>query len=836
MVSQSAEFSTPMMQQYMQIKKQYPDCFLFFRMGDFYELFLEDAQKGAQILDITLTARAKGRDGKVPMAGVPHHALDSYLSRLIAAGHKAAICDQVSEASATGIVDREVIRIVTPGTVMDEKVLEHKQHNYLLSLYLEKGQMAVALADLSTGQCVVMQEPVTDLGHQLAAIADQYHPREAIIPPSLTHDLPVRDALRKIPGLHLFVFDQWDAFATHASSILKEQFQVRSLRTFELDDKPPAQQAAAALIGYLKTTQRSAVVHMRRIRLASNDDGMVLDRATMANLELFQTLREQQKQGSLIALLDQTKTAMGGRLLRLWVQHPLTEIEPITRRHEVVQMLYDQIPLRQQLRMQLESVRDIERIIGRLSVGLGNPKDLIGLKQSLASVSQIHRLLTRADTPLIKQLLPSLTGAVEQVAQLIDHWILPDPAFDPKGGGVIAAGVDQELDRLNTIVTSGKDWVLSLEAQERAATGISSLKVRFNKVFGFYIEVSKANLDAVPAHYQRKQTLVNAERFSTDELKSREEEILTAQQLKHDLEYQLFTQVVDQILEQVLPLQQAAEAIGQIDVLAAFADRAQCSRYTRPTMEPSGRQIQITAGRHPVVEQLVEEGMFVPNDTQLDHKSQQMILITGPNMAGKSVYIRQVAVIVLMAQIGSFVPADQATIGIVDRIFVRSGASDIITAGLSTFMVEMVETAQILTQATDRSLIVMDEIGRGTSTYDGISIAWAVAEYLLTTPGQKANTLFATHYHELQDLATQYPNQMTNAHMAVEEEAGQPVFLHTLMPGGASHSFGIAVARLAGVPEAVTTRAQDLLSSLQTKGMHTDHENPVKSIRKTESR
>ncbi|MFW5703860.1 MAG: DNA mismatch repair protein MutS [Patescibacteria group bacterium] len=827
---QDYDFSTPMMKQYIEIKKDYQDCFLFFRMGDFYELFLDDAKTGAQLLDITLTSRAKGRDGRVPMAGVPYHALDSYLHRLVKAGHKAAICEQITPPNKQGIVERKVVRVVTPGTLMHEAALDRKTNNYIVSIHQHDGVIAIAAADISTGTFLVHEQSVPSGRRQVlrsgasSSRADlianeltRFLPSECIVADEWYNDADFLTTLTRQAQMNIFAYPDWQTASRKAEQILTNHFKVPSLHPFHLHGKVAAQQTAAVLLHYLQMTQQSSIQHIKTISWYSPNEGMMLDRSTIVNLELFQTIREQERQGSLCNLLDQTITAMGGRLFKVWLSNPLTSRTKIQERLDLVEEILQQRQLRAELREHLREVLDIERIIGRLSVGLGNPKDLIALKDSLKKIYELKELVARLTSPLAGELISALSPTLLTIIDHLDSHILPDPSFDPKGGGVMQDGVDPELDRLREIVRKGKGWVSELERQERDRTGISSLKVRFNSVFGFYIEVSKANLGQVPKEYERRQTLVNAERFITPELKEQEEVILTAEENMCQIEYEQFLGVVNTILDQVLPIQHAAQTVARVDVLTAFAEVAERNRYCKPALITDGR-IEVTEGRHPVVEQLIENEQFVPNDVLLDQDEHQLQVITGPNMAGKSVFIRQVAIIVLMAQIGCFVPASAAEISVVDRIFVRSGASDVITSGLSTFMVEMVETAQILQNATRKSLIVMDEIGRGTSTYDGISIAWAVAEYLLTQKRSTAKTLFATHYHELQELAIRFPDRVRNMHMAVEREDGRPVFLHTLLPGGASHSFGIDVAELAGVPQTVLEKAREVLARLEGSG------------------
>ena len=796
------------------------DCFLFFRMGDFYELFLEDAKRGAHLLEITLTARSKGKDGRVPMAGVPYHAIDSYLNKLVKAGYKAAICEQMTPPGK-GIVERQVVRVVTPGTLMDEKALDRNKHNIIVAVHTTKDSFAVAAADISTGMFQVAEETLSGRSDQILNYLVKLQPSECIISDENYNNAEFLKMLHQQAEMNIFPYQNWNSHVRRAEKELKAHFKVKSLGTFGLEKKDTAIQAAAVLLGYLEATQKTSVSHIRSISQYDALDRMQLDRSTIVNLELFSTIRDQEKRGSLFQVLDNTITAMGGRMLRTWLLHPLLQKSEIEKRHEFVQELKEKRGVRERLREKLKNILDIERIIGRLSVGLGNAKDLVSLKDSLREIGEIGEEIALLSPTLAGECSDKLSPELQDIVGYIERHILPDPMYDIRGGGLIQNGVNSELDKLRSIVNKGKEWVVELEQQERKRTGIGSLKVRFNKVFGFYIEVSKANLNQVPADYMRKQTLVNGERFITPELKEQEEVILTAEERMNTLEYELFRDVVNSLLSRIEPMQKAADAIGIVDCICSFAASAESLHYTRPLLTTSG-EIRIQAGRHPVVEQILDESQFVPNDVVINRDSHQLLVVTGPNMAGKSVFIRQVAVITLMAQIGSFVPADNAEISIVDRIFVRSGASDVISGGLSTFMVEMVETAQILHQATNDSLVIMDEIGRGTSTYDGISIAMAVAEELVgagktDTQSARPKTLFATHYHELQALEDKYPDRIKNIHMAIEEEQGKPVFLHTVMEGGASHSFGIAVAELAGVPDTVVQRAQGILAGLEQR-------------------
>lgn len=810
-------FSTPMMQQFMSIKKQYSDCLLFFRLGDFYELFLDDAIVGAKALDITLTRRPRGKDGDIPMAGVPHHASDIYIAKLVKQGFKIAICEQVSEPDSKGIVEREVVRIVTPGTILDEKTLNKKENNYTISLSFGDGVLGLAAADLSTGDFQSTEVYFDgDFEPTLASELLRFNPSECILSDETYMDHTVLRALSKHKGLNMYSFPAWEDHSEDADHILKKHFKVKTLAGFGIDTKEHAKKAAAALIGYLRHTQKDHVDHIGHLRSYTPDEHVVLDHSTIINLELFSTIRDGDVRGSLINVLDETHSAMGARLMRTWIRQPLTKKSEILERQAVVEALLEQSETKRNLAEELKKLYDIERIVSRLTLGLGNAPDLNNLKSSLIAGKDIQKILKGIDLTLLRKLNKEITNDIDTAIALIDENISDDPSIDIRHGGIIKQGLNKELDNLRTHIDGGKNWMADYEEQERANTGINSLKVKFNKVFGFYIEISRANLDNVPSNYIRKQTMVNAERFITPELKVYEHKILTAEEKIFAIEYTLFLETVQKVLLHTTRMQKAAGALATIDCLLSLATVAEKRHYARPTMTENGT-IDIHNGRHPVVETMLDGEQFVPNDVTLNKKDHQLILITGPNMAGKSVFMRQVALIVLMAHIGSFVPAEEAEISMVDRIFVRSGASDIITSGLSTFMVEMVETAHILNHATNKSLIIMDEIGRGTSTYDGISIAWAVAEYLVTEPQVAAKTLFATHYHELQELTERYPNKIKSYQVSVDQNNGDPIFLHKVLPGGASHSFGVAVAKLAGVPKKVVEKALGLLGSLEKR-------------------
>lgn len=806
----------------MQVRRQYPDCVLFFRLGDFYELFLDDALLGAKILNITLTARPRGKDGDVPMAGVPYHAAEHYLAKFVKAGYKVAICEQITEPDKKGIVERAVVRIVTPGTILNENSLNQKENNHIVSISIrdEKNGRAfgVAFADISTGifsTTEIVASNQQEFEQLLLTELLRFQPSECIVFSQVYADTKLLGQLNKIAHMNIFQFEDWDQFASDAKKYVKNHFGVESLRGFGIETKQHATIASATLLGYLNHTQQRTISHIKKIVAYKPHDFVILDRSTIVNLELFETIREGEKNGSLLNVIDYTVSAGGGRLLKKWVLHPLKNKSEIEKRLSFVDELLFNRNVRTNLQTIIGQMYDIERIVAKLSVGLANPGDVVNLKTSLQKVLEVKIEISGLKNHLAHELLEQITGDILEVISWIKERILDAPKIDLRSGGIICDGINARLDELRIISGGGKTWVKEFEQKEKNRTGITSLKVKYNKVFGYYIEVSKANLENVPADYYRKQTLVNAERFITDDLKHYEDLILNAEEEIGDLEYTLFLETVTEIVKYTEALQNAAQVVATVDVLAAFAVVAQKENYCKPELITTG-EIIITKGRHPVVEKVLEDSQFVPNDTILNNTDHQLLLITGPNMAGKSVFMRQTALIVLLAHIGCFVPAESAKVSSVDRIFVRSGASDIIASGLSTFMVEMVETAHILNHATKNSLIIMDEIGRGTSTYDGISIAWAVAEYIVTSE-QQAKTLFATHYHELQKLAEVYPERIKNYQVAIENNNGEPVFLHRVIEGGASHSFGVAVAKLAGVPEIITKKAITILQNLEKK-------------------
>jgi DNA mismatch repair protein MutS len=820
MIDQDLDFSTPMMQQYMQLKEQYQDCVLWFRLGDFYEMFLEDAKIGAEVLDITLTSRSRGKDGRIPMAGVPYHAADNYLSKLIKAGYKVAICEQMTQPDGKNLVEREVIRIITPGTVLDEKTLEKKENNFLMALEPSKNVLGVALADLSTGEFHASQIQLSqfkNLEQVLSDVITQYNPSECILSPEIFHKNELPKLLAKYKKLTVFPVTEWSQWVQLTKKRDHRFADLDIYKEISLLDSI-AKTAATVLLGYLHQTQKTTISHFRKLQPIFSTQYLHMDRSTITNLELLTTLHDGQRRGSFLDTIDYTRTAMGGRLIKHWLLHPLVDKKKIEERLGSVATLLKKPQLREQLSEIFSEIPDIERLLARLSLNQGNPKDLKALELALAKIHQLQLVIRQSKNELLEKITLQISVQVFDIQKTIHASVIDMPPFDPRQGGIFHDGQHTKLDELRKVVNTSREWIAQLEAEERTKTGIGSLKIKFNQVFGFYIEISKSNLKLVPDTYMRKQTLVNAERFITPELKKHEEIILTAEEEMNEIEYQLFLQLVAQVLEQLSALQTAAHTVAQVDCLLSFAQLAEEQNYVKPELVEDG-ELEIIEGRHPVVEQLLAERPFIPNDTVLNHQSQQLLLITGPNMAGKSVFMRQIALISLLAHLGSFVPAKRAKISLLDQIFVRSGASDMISAGLSTFMVEMVETAYILQHATEKSLIIMDEIGRGTSTYDGISIAWAIAEYLAKNCERGAKTLFATHYHELQALAEECPDKIQNYHMAITEHEGKPVFLYKLTPGGASHSFGVAVAQLAGLPKAVVDRAYALLHELEARNL-----------------
>jgi DNA mismatch repair protein MutS len=799
---------TPMMRQYLEVKALHPDAFLLFRLGDFYELFFEDAVEAAAILNITLTSRAKGSD-RVPMCGVPYHSARRYIAKLIEAGRRVAICDQMEEPNGPGIVRREVTRIVTPGMVLDDELLESKEDHFLAAVAFAEGEVGAALVDASTGEFFALERSgVEGLAEELG----RYDPKE-LVTSEADKDAPALARLVSLlPRQPAVSFLDRSAFEhSRAQALLKSHFKVASLDGFGLSGAEPATRAAGAALRYVHDTQKAAAAHIDRLSVVPGGGSLVLDEATRANLELVETMRDKGRRGSLLGVLDKTSTGMGARKLARWVLAPLTSLAEISSRQDAVEELFGRAAWREDLAAALAEVADVERLSARLSLGAGNARDLTALGKSLAAFPRLREPLGRFQAALLRLLLGPLTPLDDLGGELC-RAVVDDPPHVLKEGGMVRAGYSAELDALVALSTSGKDVLLQIEQRERTRTGISSLKVRFNKVFGYYLEVTKANLDRVPPDYIRKQTTVGAERFVTPELKDYENKVLTAEEKRCALELEIFEALRAKVIARAGQIRAAAQAVATLDALISFARCAADYGYARPVVDDSGA-LEIVAGRHPVVERMLEGDRFVPNDVRLDCDSAQVLVITGPNMAGKSTVMRQVALIVLLAQAGSFVPAQRARIGAVDRIFTRVGAADNLARGQSTFMVEMTETAYILHHATAKSLVVLDEIGRGTSTFDGLSIAWAVAETLHDRVG--ARTLFATHYHELTDLAREKP-RVVNCSIAVKETQGQVVFLRKLVPGGANRSYGIEVARLAGVPPEVLARAREILANLES--------------------
>jgi DNA mismatch repair protein MutS len=798
-----AEKSTPMMDQYRRIRRELPEnTILFFRLGDFYEMFMEDAKEAARILDITLTKRHD-----VPMCGVPYHAAEGYLAQLIEAGKKVAICEQVEDPSAAkGIVQRAITRVVTPGTILDETSLDRTKNNYLAGLVREGGRFGLAMLDLSTGAFWI--EESASAGALSGNLA-RYSPQECIVAEAAADDaivLPILGNTLKT------VCEDWTFETKSAEDVLLRHFKVHSLKGFGCENSPLGLCAAGAVLYYVNTGLRRNLAHVRRIQVKNPDDYLLLDETTVMNLELVAPLNpaRQGPKSTLLSVLDTTRTAMGARMLRDWIVRPLSDLSSINARLDAVEAFTANRTLLAQIRDLLGEMRDLERMMSRLGSGGGNARDLRAVGESLDQLPKLKELL--ASNGSFQTLGNSITE-LPDIGKMINEAIDDEPAVSVKEGGMIRRGFSAELDELRDAAGKGKQWLAEFQAAEQERSGIKSLKVRFNQVFGYFIEITNSNLSMVPAHYTRKQTMANAERFITPELKEYENKILGAQERAVALEFELFAQIRDEVVKNIDEIQRNARAVAEADALAAFAENALTRRYVRPVMS-AGDELILRDGRHAVVEQMPDAERFVPNDTTLNCSDHQLIVITGPNMAGKSTYIRQVALITIMAHIGSFVPASEAKIGLVDRVFTRVGASDDLARGRSTFMVEMQETANILNNATPKSLIVLDEIGRGTSTFDGISIAWSVAEFLCTNPAVRAKTLFATHYHELTDLSLTMPG-VQNANVLVKEHGDRITFLRKIVPGAADKSYGIHVARLAGLPDSVLERAREILHNLE---------------------
>ena len=801
---------TPMMQQYMAIKEQYKDCILFYRLGDFYEMFYDDALTASRELEITLTGKNCGQEERAPMCGVPYHAVDAYLNKLVAKGYKVAICEQAEDPKqAKGIVKREVIRIVTPGTNLSQQALDEGRNNYLMCLVYDNNQFGLAITDISTGDFYTTEVAT------LKELYDEIHrfsPSEIICNDSFYMSGASLDDFKDRLHVSVSTLDTWYMDEAVSVQKIKEHFKVASLDGLGLADFPSGTLAVGALLLYLYETQKNTLDNLTKITPYRSGGYMIIDSATNRNLELIETLREKQKKGSLLWVLDKTKTAMGARLMRNWIEQPLIEKKKITARQDAVEELYNDMITREEIREYLNAVYDLERLVTRISYRTANPRDLIAFKTSLGMIPPVKQLLSQAKSAELKE-IDERMDCLEDIYDLIEKSIQDEPPIMIREGGMIKEGYNEDVDKFRLSRTEGKTWLAELEAREKEKTGIKNLRVRYNKVFGYYLEVTNSYKELVPEDWTRKQTLANAERYITPELKELEDMILGAEDKLAALEYDLYCEVRDSIGEQIVRIQETAKAIAHLDVLASLACVAQSNDYVRPSINTKG-VIDIQGGRHPVVEKMNNNQMFIDNDTYLDNKNHRISIITGPNMAGKSTYMRQSALIVLMAQIGSFVPAKSANIGIVDRIFTRVGASDDLASGQSTFMVEMTEVANILRNATSRSLLILDEIGRGTSTFDGLSIAWAVVEHISNPKLLGAKTLFATHYHELTELEGKL-DSVNNYCIAVREQGDDIIFLRKIIRGGADKSYGIQVARLAGVPDSVIDRAKEIASWLE---------------------
>ncbi len=805
---------TPLMRQYYKIKERHPKAILLFRMGDFYESFDDDAKTVSRLLGITLTERNNGDADDVPMAGFPHHALDSHLPKLIRSGLRVAICEQVEDAddSSGKVVDRDVVEVVTPGVSFHDQLLNPKQSNFLAALHFgtgrDKDRIGFSFIDATTGEFSVTEAGLDQLQDLIQTVA----PSEVIVDKRKKERL--QQHLREVP-FTVTEQEDWVFKYDFAYQTLLEHFETHSLKGFGVDDMDLGVVASGAALHYLGETQKGALPHVRKIKRYSKDEHIALDPETKRNLELVQSIQDDGHEGTLVSILDETETPMGGRRLRAWLVRPLRDVGRIRHRLDAVDAFVDARPLRDDLREELNQMGDLERLAGKVATGRAAPGDLISIKHTLRRLPNVLGLLGDADSDALGAIENDLSPCPEMVDR-IQSALVDDPPAKISEGGLIRDGYSEELDELRTIAQEGKDWVANLEKEESERTDIPSLKVGFNKVFGYYIEVTNTHADKVPEDYIRKQTLVDSERYVTPELKEMEEKILTAEEKIETLEQELFNELRDQIAQQTGILQENAELLAHLDCFAGLAEVAEQHDYTRPSVD-DGLTIDIEEGRHPVVEQTLPPGdPFIPNDMSLDPDDEQVLIITGPNMAGKSVALRQVGLIVLLAQVGSFVPAEAAQIGVVDRIFTRVGASDNLAAGESTFLVEMNEAANILNNATARSLILFDEVGRGTSTFDGLSIAWAIVEYLHERPEVAARTLFATHYHELNAMADRL-ERVHNYRIQVSEHEGEIVFLRKLIPGGADHSYGIEVAKMAGLPDAVIARAREVLQNLESQ-------------------
>ena len=828
-----AEYS-PMMQRYLETKKEYQDCILFYRLGDFYEMFFDDAITASRELELTLTGKDCGQEERAPMCGVPHHAVEIYISRLIAKGYKVAICEQLEDPKkAKGIVKRGVIRVVTPGTLVDSNMLEERKNNYIMSIYKTGIYYGISICDISTGEFYSAE--IKD-NYNFPMLLDEiarYTPSELVVNSMMSDCKEEMDKIKeRFENIYVTKFN--DKFFTSELNNIDLRFNIvdnNGRKKEDIFEKKLAVSSINALIEYIEETQKTSLDHINKITVYQISKYMALDINARRNLEITEKMRDKSKKGTLLWVLDKTSTSMGGRLLRRWLSDPLVDVKEINKRLDAVEELKNDIILRGDVIENLKKVYDIERLTGKMAYGNANARDMITLKNSLFKLPEVKKILANCKSDLLKELYENL-DELQDIYSLIEKAIVDDPPMTITDGGIIKLGYDTEIDKLKTAQTEGKNWLIKLEADEKEKTGIKNLKVGFNKVFGYYLEVTKSNLNLVPERYIRKQTLTGAERYITEELKNLENQILGAEEKVVNLEYEAFTNIRQEIAKNVVRLQTTSEVVSTLDVLASFAEVAEDMNYCKPDVNNFGI-IDIKNGRHPVIEKILGTGSFVENDTHLDKDENRLAIITGPNMAGKSTYMRQVALITLMAQVGSFVPAEQATIGVVDKIFTRVGASDDLSMGQSTFMVEMMEVASILKEATPNSLVILDEIGRGTSTYDGLSIAWAVAEYIADKEKCGAKTLFATHYHELTALEEKIEG-VKNYSIAVKEKGEDIIFLRKIIRGGTDESYGIHVARLAGVPKDVTARANKILQSIERKNVLTGKKEEKKDKKQVE--
>ena len=802
---------TPLMTQFYKIKEENPDTILLFRVGDFFETFAEDAKTASKVLGITLTKRANGKATHVALAGFPHHAIDTYLPKLVRAGFRVAVCEQVENPKlAKGIVKREVVEVITPGVAFSEKLLDHKNNNYLASIFLQNENVGISFSDISTGEFYAYEVNQSFLEEQIhhinaAEILISSEQKGILAPIIEAQNLPVR--ITKV--------DEWIFDIDYANDILLKHFKTKTLKGFGVENLTAGKVAAGAVLNYLTETQKGKLDHLNKISNYNPSNYMMLDASTRRNLEISFTMQEGKREGSLIAILDNTETAMGGRLLKKWITAPLRKIEPILQRQESIEEFFNNKKLRENLKSELREIGDIERLISKVCTGRANPRELVNLKTSLKKIPLLKQLLDQAESNNITKINNRLND-LESVVEKLEIAISDSPPLSITDGGIIREGYSPELDEIRDISSNAKTWIANMQKDERERSKIPSLKVSFNRVFGYYIEISNTHRDKIPENYIRKQTLVNSERYITPELKVYEDKILNAQETISNLEYNLFNEIRNYVAAETEAIQENAKLIAMLDTYLSFAECADDYNYIKPEINELDK-IEITNGRHPVVERILSHGdKFTPNDCNLSNDDTQIVVLTGPNMSGKSVYLRQVGLLVLLAQIGSFVPADKANIGLIDRIYTRVGASDNITAGESTFLVEMQEAANILNNATSKSLILFDEIGRGTSTFDGISIAWSITEYLHENSNVAAKTLFATHYHELNEMAELFP-RIKNYKVDVREYGDKVIFLHKVSEGGADHSYGIQVAQMAGLPLFVVNRAKEILENLEGK-------------------